>query len=427
MRRLLVVFPTLWDARQLESCRPAWSQHFEIAWSEPRDEDCRADFDAVAFVARTAEENRGRVAGILSSSDYPGATVAAAIARRLGLPGPDPRSVIRCSHKYYSRLAQREAVPEATAGFHLVDPAQPDLGAPDLSFPCFVKPVKGAFSIMSGRVDSRAELEAFLARPAARAFLDEYVALFDRLVGWLTDFEIGGRCFLAEELLHGAQTTVEGFARDGSVEILGIVDSVLHPGSGSFARFDYPSGLRPEIQRRMEQIARRAILGLGLENSLFNIEMIYEAVRDRIHIIEINPRLCGQFGDLYAKVDGVNSYEVALALAAGDPPELPRGQGRYRAATSFPLRVFEPVQVARAPSAADVSAAEALYPETLVWPECQTGESLIDFEAEDGHSSRYAVVNLGADDRQGLLERLDAVVGRLGFDLRRSSVPDPLR
>jgi hypothetical protein len=157
---------------------------------------------------------------------------------------------------------------------------------------------------------------------------------------------------------------------------------------------------------------------LGLEGSLFNIEMIYEPVRDRIRIVEINPRLCGQFADLYAKVDGVNGYEVALALASGERPGVRRGEGRYRAATSFPLRVFEPVRVERAPDAGDLAAAEALYPETLIWSECETGQALADFEAEDGHSSRYGVVNLGADDRRGLLERLDAVVARLGFELR---------
>ena len=418
MRRVLVVFPTDWDDRQLASCRERWADRFEIEWAEPRDADCPSDFDALGFIDRTTASGRGRLAGVFSSSDYPGATVAAAIARRLGLPGADPRTVIRCSHKFYSRVAQREAVPDATAGFALVKPDEADLGAPELAFPCFVKPVKGAFSIMSGRVDSRAELEAFLARPSARAFLDDYVRIFDRLVVGLTDFEVGGRCFLAEELLHGAQTTVEGWVQGGRVEILGIVDSVMHPGTGSFARFDYPSGLRGEIQERMADVAQRVMVSLGLESSLFNIEMIYEPVRDRIRIVEINPRLCGQFADLYAKVDGVHGYEVALALATGEAPPRRRGEGRYRCATSFPLRVFEPVEVRRAPSEDDVRAAEALHPEALVWPECTTGQTLADFESEDGHSSRYGVVNLGADSRQGLLERLDAVVDRLGFDLR---------
>jgi len=418
MRRVLVIFPTSWDEKQLMACRERWEQGFAIAFAEPPDEECSSDYDVLGLIDRTVREEEGRLAGVFSSSDYPGATTAAAIAKRLGLPGADPQAVIRCSHKYYSRVVQREAVPEATAGFQLVDPARPDLGAPDLAFPCFVKPVKGAFSIMSGRVDSRDALTAFLARPAARAFLADYVAIFDTLVAALTDFEVGGRYFLAEELLHGTQTTVEGFAHGGRVEILGIVDSVLHPGGGSFARFDYPSGLRAEIQERMAEIARRTISALGLSDSLFNIEMIYEAVRDRIHIVEVNPRLCGQFADLYAKVDGVSSYEVALALATGETPRLRRGQGRYRAATSFPLRVFQPVRVARAPSGEDVAAAEALFPETLVWSECVTGQLLSDFEEEDGHSCRYAVVNVGADDRRGLLERLDAVVDRLGFELR---------
>jgi hypothetical protein len=202
----------------------------------------------------------------------------------------------------------------------------------------------------------------------------------------------------------------------GKVEILGIVDSVLHPGSNSFAQFIYPSSLSGEIQSRMAEIARRVMLYLGLANTLFNIEMIYDAASDAIHIIEINPRLCGQFADLYEKVDGANGYEVALALATGEHPGLGNRAGGYKLAASVPLRIFEPVTVISAPREEDVRAAEALYPGTLVWPECVSGQKMADFEwFEDGQSARYGIINLAADDRESLQARLDQVKARLGF------------
>jgi biotin carboxylase len=246
-------------------------------------------------------------------------------------------------------------------------------------------------------------------------FATEYMHLFNQLVGALTDFEVNGGYFLAESLLHGTQVTVEGYALDGRVEIVGIVDSIMHPGTGSFARFDYPSAMRSEIRERMANIARRAIAGIGLDRAMFNIEMIYEPARDTIRIIEINPRICGQFADLYQKVDGVNGYAIALALAAGDP--VPGGTGRGEAAaTSFPLRLFRPARVRRAPTAEDVAAAEALYPGTLVWIECEAEQELADFERiEDGQSCRYGIVNVGGSSRAELLARLDAVTDRLGF------------
>jgi hypothetical protein len=95
---VLVVLPTCWDGRQLDSCRERWADRLEIEWAGPSDADCPASFDALGFVESTVAAGRGRIAGVLSSSDYPGATVAAAIATRLGLPGADPGTVIRCSH-----------------------------------------------------------------------------------------------------------------------------------------------------------------------------------------------------------------------------------------------------------------------------------------------------------------------------------------
>jgi hypothetical protein len=166
----------------------------------------------------------------------------------------------------------------------------------------------------------------------------------------------------------------------------------------------------------MADIAQRVMLHLGLTNTLFNIEMIHDPASDAIHIIEINPRLCGQFADLYERVDGTNGYDVALALATGERPRLGNCAGGHKLAASVPLRIFEPVSVSGAPREEDIRAAEALYPGTLVWSECESGQKIADFEwFEDGQSARYGIINLAADDRESLQTRLDQVKARLGF------------
>ena len=55
---------------------------------------------------------------------------------------------------------------------------------------------------------------------------------------------------------------------------------------------------------------------------------MYNQENDTIHIIEINPRMCSQFADLFEKVDGTNTYEYALALATGVRPHVSHGNGR---------------------------------------------------------------------------------------------------
>ncbi len=425
-KRILFVFPTGWDRRQLEACRHGWGDRFEPLFAEPSADAVSYDFDVLDFIDRTAAEWRGRIDGVASSSDYPGAPVAAALATELGLPGSRPEAVLGVAHKYLSRRSQVAAVPEAVPGFALVDSApfsSPPIPSRDLAaaaaaltYPCFVKPVKGAYSIHAGRIDSPGELVEFLSTEAVQTFAARYMQAFDRLLGRYLPTPVGGRYFLAEELLTGRLATVEGYVAGGEVEILGVVDSVTDPATGSFVRFDYPSDLPAAVQEEMAAIAARAIRASGLESTLFNLEMIRDPATGRLAIIEINPRMCGQFSDLYAKVDGVAGYEIALALAAGESPRRARREGRFAAAASVPLRVFEPVRVVHAPNLDDVAAAEALHPGTRIWTECEEGEELVDFDWwEDGKSYRYGIVNLGAPDRATLLQRLEEVKERLGY------------
>src|SRR5205823_9825586 len=111
--------------------------------------------DALAYVdSAVAELRAAGVDGVTSASDYPGCLVAAALAQELGVPGPAPQAVFRCSHKYYARIAQRQSVPDACPAFWLIDPKTVDALAGTLAYPLFVKPVKSWFSQHARGVDT---------------------------------------------------------------------------------------------------------------------------------------------------------------------------------------------------------------------------------------------------------------------------------
>jgi biotin carboxylase len=165
----------------------------------------------------------------------------------------------------------------------------------------------------------------------------------------------------------------------------------------------------------MRDVTRRVVARLGLGDGLFNVEMMWDEERDRVSIIEINPRMCGQFGDLYLAVDGTSTFEVALDLATGAAPRFTRGGGRMACAASHPLRVFEPVEVLRSPGEAEVRAIEERHPGALIWNECTTGERIGEFLAEDGASHRYGVINLGGSDPIDREDRFEEIRTELGW------------
>jgi len=291
-RTVALISPNDPDRQHLAECRERWESKYRVFFHGPNAENAPADFDALAYVSSAVEELRAAgVDGVTSASDYPGCLVAAALVQELGLPGPSPQAVFRCSHKYYARLAQRESVPDACPSFWLVDPQTVGDLAGRLPYPVFVKPIKSWFSQHARRVDTPEELIEFATDPGTTAFLSSFVAPFDQLLGRYTDLTIKGGYLIAEELLGGRQVTLEGFVYRSAVTILGITDSIMYPGTISFQRFDFPSSLPLAIQRRMHDVAARVMMHVGFDNSLFNIEMFYDEATDTVKIIEINPRI----------------------------------------------------------------------------------------------------------------------------------------
>ena len=66
-------------------------------------------------------------------------------------------------------------------------------------------------------------------------------------------------------------------------------------------RFEYPSRLDDDCRAVAGRRAPRGGGAIGFSHGLFNVELFYQPQSGRITIIEINPRMAGQFSDLYER------------------------------------------------------------------------------------------------------------------------------
>lgn len=351
------------------------------------------------------------IKGVTSAVGYPGMAVASLMAERMGLAGPKVECVLRCEHKYYSRVMQREMVPSATPSFQILPPTGFDDDAIYIPFPLFLKPVKSCFSINAQKILSLPELR----RVAPESLLPEgFLRPFNDLIRAHTDYEFDGSHLLAETLLEGRQVSLEGYAFGGRVHILGIIDSVMYPGTISFERFVYPSRLPEEVQARMARIAEAFIAGIGYDNALFNMELIYNPASGDIHIIEVNPKIASQFTDLFEKVDGKSSYAPLLQIALSEEPNFPRGRGDFKVAASCVLRTFADKRVARAPSGEQLAQLARTFPDANVEVSVAEGDLLSDI-MQDGKSFRYGLINIGANSHEELDAKLAYCENLLDF------------
>ncbi len=104
---VLLVCPTMWD--ECEIPHVAAGMRCRVLSYGTDVSEHPEDFDALGFIERAVSAVAGHdIDAVVASDDYPGSILAAVIARRLNLPGPDPGAVFRCQHKYYPKLSPGE-------------------------------------------------------------------------------------------------------------------------------------------------------------------------------------------------------------------------------------------------------------------------------------------------------------------------------
>jgi biotin carboxylase len=334
------------------------------------------DFDALLATCRGLERGAG-VAGITSSSEYYVAT-AAALARELGLPGPDPTAVEACRDKGEQCL-RLAAAGVGAPGFRIVRSAAEAVAAAEaLGLPAVVKPVSGTGSLGVRLCATAAEVAGAAEAILARRRNERGMALPERL--------------LVQEFAAGAEFSVETFGR----EVVGITRK--HLGEPPFfveVGHDFPASLPEETARELADAALRALdaLGLGWGPAHLEIKLTPGGLGPRI--IEINPRLAGGFiPELVRLALGVDLVAASVAAAVGDRVELaptPRGTASIRFLVVVEDGTFLGAEGVAAAAALPGVVDLALYP--------QPGAEVAmrgDFRDRVGHVIAFATLTEGA-------------------------------
>ena len=358
---------------------------------------------------------------IVGYMDFPVSTILPILTGRLGLPGLDLRAMLKCEHKYWSRLEQQVVVPDFIPRFQLVDPF---LDSPEtqleLEYPFWLKPVKSAGSYLGFRIDDEAAFHRAVAE--IREHINRIAEPFDRILEYIelpdNIAAVGGHYCLAEALLTGDMCTLEGYVHQGEVHVHGVVDSVREANSSSFARYQYPSQMPQAVTERMEEVARRTLQRIGFDGSAFNIEFFWDRTTDTVSLLEINTRIAQHHSDLFDKVHGVSNHQVAVELALGHDPRFPAAKGRFKCAAAFWLRRHEDAWVADVPSGQTLAAIAEEYPGTYVELDVHPGMWLSELHDQDSYSYVLALIYVGADNHEQLMANYNAIAERLSFDLR---------
>ena len=366
---------------------------------------------------RQLDEFDGPVDAIVGFWDFPTSTMVPILCRELGLPGPNLEGVVKCEHKYWSRVEQAKVIEEHPR-FAIVDLDQEHEVPAGLRFPMWLKPVKSASSMLAFHVGDEQEFADAVER--IREGIDHLGKPFEFVLEQIDlpreIAEIGGRACLAEEQVSGRQVTVEGYVYDGDARPYAIIDSVTYPETTSFLRFQYPSALPGAVADRLVDVSRRVIEQVDLRWGTFNIEYFWDPETGNICLLEVNPRHSQSHAVLFEYVDGAPNHHFMVELALGRDPKFSHAQGEYDVAAKWFLRRFEDGVVRRTPTPDEVGRLEREVPGVKVDIVAEEGSRLSEMAFQDSYSYELADIHVGGRDESELEAKYQRCVDTLRFE-----------
>ncbi len=407
---------------QLQALSRADSYHFHSLISY-RKIKCGERFPVRRFLQKAPQrlaQFDGTVDAVIGFWDFPVSTLLPILQKQAGLIGPSLNAVLKCEHKYWSRLEQAKAVPEIIPPFHKIDPFHKDpLAQCHLAFPFWLKPVKSVLSYLGFLIRDHEEFRRCIR--LVRQGIGRYADPFNVILK-ATDLPeeiqaVNGYHCIAEGLISsGRQCTLEGYAHKGDIHVYGIIDSVREGTHQScFSRYQYPSQLPQKVQQRMIAAAKSFLVHIGFDNSPFNMEFYWNHRQDAIWLLEINTRISKSHCPLFKMVDGEYHHDVLIDVALGQKPDFPYRQGQFKTAAKFMMRCHKDGKVIAVPGRTEIEALKRRFPEAQIVIQIQAGMRLSDLRDQDSYSYEIADLFLGADSQDELLKKYQTALAMLPF------------
>jgi biotin carboxylase len=228
----------------------------------------------------------------------------ASLAARLGLPYHTPEVAERLTDKWAQREAVRAAGADRVRSRLLTGPADLPAALEDVPLPGIIKPVQGAGSRDTYRVDDAAACAAvveslFAAAPGRRFVLEEM------LVG---DPSAAGPDW-------GDYVSVETLWVDGAAHHLTVTGRFrLAPPFRETGAF-LPAEVPPDLWAAAERLTERASAAIGVRDGFTHTEI--KLTRDGPRLLEVNGRLGGHLSQMLRRALDLDPVALALQTAAG--------------------------------------------------------------------------------------------------------------
>ena len=347
--------------------------------------------------------HRHRVDGVVTFSEATLET-AADVAERLGLPGHSPASVRLMQNKHDQRVALRDAG-VAVPPFTTVR-AEADLTSAldQVPLPAVFKPVYGAGSFLTVRVDAADDLRRAFARA-----MDQYAAhpLFRSrppdfvLEGLLT----GGGEWHADQR-WGDYVSVESVVHGGAPVHYTVTDK-LPLATGFIETGDLaPSVLPADRQDEVTKVVTQALQAVGARDGLTHVEVKLTA--DGPRVLEVNGRVGGPLDYLVSAASDLSLVREAAKVALGRAPQ-PRADFIRHALYATPAA---PERPARLRQIHGLEAARAITGVRELLPAQEPGAIL---DRYNGPSMLYGLL-VAAPTREQVCQIAQRVHETLAFD-----------
>ncbi|MER7480700.1 ATP-grasp domain-containing protein [Streptomyces sp. NPDC126510] len=359
----------------------------------------------------------GSIDAIVGYWDFPVSTLVPMLSERYGTRSTSLESVVKCEHKYWSRLEQQKAT-DRHPRFGQVDlSAEPPRPPEDVTFPMWLKPALSYSSELAFGVDDEEEFRKAVAeiRDGISRIGRPFEHILERIDLPPEMHGVGGRVCLAEEAMSGVQVAVEGYVHQGEVTVYGVLDSIQYPDSSCFLRHQYPSMLPPPVIAQLHDVSERVMRQIGMDSATFSIEYFYDPRTQEINLLEINPRHSQSHAELFQYVDGVPNHHCMVRLALGEDPHMPHREGPYAMAAKWYHRWFTDGVVRRVPGPEEIARIERETPGVRIEVIPGQGDRLSELPGQDSYSYELAHIYTGGADEAELREKFDHCVAALGL------------
>ncbi len=407
-----------WQREELETVEKADEYEFISLLTERELVEEHAGFDELLDRCRRQIERDGKPDGLVCHWDFPSSGIVPLLAKEYGIRAPSLAAVLRCEHKYWSRLKQQEAIPDCTPMFQALDPFDPDAASNlRIEFPVWLKPVKGFSSILNFMVKNQEDLENALSQ--MRESIGDVGKPFEECLRHADLPEevrgVAGTHALAEEVMSGVQFAPEGYVQDGKIHLHGMFDMLLEEGGKDLLGLRYPADLPKALEKRARDAARRIIEHVDLRDGCFNVEFRYDETKDKLWIIEVNPRISQSHSKLFRRVDGMSNYEIAVSVALGQTPHFARDKGPDRIAAKLSLEKKGDAEVTRVPDAKELDKLKKEYG-AFFEIGVREGDRLSELPHQPSYAYHVGDVFIGGDSKVQVMKRYRDIARRAGFE-----------